>query len=373
LLNENRKRTRGGDAFTPSDPAGRITTKEVWKLISSLKDIIHHQTAAIETTQNELQEIKHNQNVLQEQNEKLYEEVKVLRTQVESAPAVTTTRTWAAVAANGGDAPPLLSHQQPEKEPNFVRISTQRTFVDPRDNDHIEENAFGRYLPTDAVNAHIRTALQSDAATQDAQVAGIGTTKTGYLIRFKNVESAEMARNNTEWLHKLGNNTKLVKPRFGVVVHRTPTEEFDLEADATQAAEKIIEDNDLAEHGFHIEELAWMKAKDKALGKFASLGIWFDSAEGAEHMLSSGFLVNQHYIPHVERREIKKKRCFRCQRFGHLAWTCKETPRCGHCAGQHERERCPPGVRARCLDCTGEHPTGDRQCPTPVTSNPTRC
>jgi hypothetical protein len=33
LLNENRKRTRCGDAFTRSDPAGRITTREVWKLL----------------------------------------------------------------------------------------------------------------------------------------------------------------------------------------------------------------------------------------------------------------------------------------------------------------------------------------------------
>ena len=229
VLNESRKRTRSGDAFTPSDPAGRITTKEVWKLIGSLKDVIRHQTAAIESTQSELQEIKHSQNVLQEQNEKLYEEVKALRAQVESTPAVTATRTWATVAAHDSDANPSPNHHQPEKEHNCVRISTQRTFVDPRDNNSGDGNTFGRYLPTDAVNTHIRTALQSDAATQDAQVAGIGTTKTGYLIRFKNVESAKVARNNTEWLHKLGNNTKLVKPRFGVVVHRTPTEEFDLD------------------------------------------------------------------------------------------------------------------------------------------------
>lgn len=89
----SRKRTRSGDAFTPSDPAGRITTKEVWKLIGSLKDVIRHQTAAIESTQSELQEIKHNQHVLQEQNEKLHEEVKALRAQVESTPAATATRT----------------------------------------------------------------------------------------------------------------------------------------------------------------------------------------------------------------------------------------------------------------------------------------
>ena len=381
LLNERRKRTRSSDAFTPADPAGRITTREVWKLISSLKDVIRRQTAVIETTQNELREIKHSQNILQEQNEKLHEEVKALRAQVESAPVAAATRTWAAVAANGRDTTPSLNHRQSEKEQNCIRISTQRTVVDPRDNDNSDGNVFGRYLPTDAVNNHIRTALQSDAATQEAQVAGIGTTKTGYLIRFQDIESAEVARNNSGWIQRLGNNTKLVKPRFGVVVHRTPTEEFDLGTGASpptaeqiiQAAGKIIEENNLAKHGFHIEDLAWMKAKDKVLGKFASLGIWFDSAEGAEYMLRSGFLVNQHYIPYVERREIKKKRCFRCQRFGHLAWSCKETPRCGHCAGQHERERCPPGVRARCLDCSGEHPTGDRRCSSPVTFDSTRC
>ena len=100
------------------------------------------------------------------------------------------------------------------------------------------------------LRSHIRTALLSAPATQDAQVAGIGTTKTGYVIRFKNQASAEAARNNTEWLNELGNNTKLVKPRFGVVVHRTPTEDFDLENTSTEAIGKIIEENDLAEQGF---------------------------------------------------------------------------------------------------------------------------
>lgn len=223
-----------------------------------------HQTAVIESTHNELQEIKHNQYVLQKQNEKLHEEVKALRVQVENAHAV---------AATGDNTTPSMNHQKPEKEQNCVRISSQRAFVDPRDNDNNDGNAFGRYLPTDTVNTHIRTALQSDAKTQDTQVVGIGTTKTGYIIRFENVESAQVARNNTEWPQKLDKDTKLVKPRFGIVVQRTPTEEFDLETGTAQASEKTIQENDLAEHGFHIEELAWIKAKDKALGKFALLGI----------------------------------------------------------------------------------------------------
>lgn len=367
------KRTRSGDAFTPSEGTGRVTTREVWKLIDTLKDIIHHQTILIESTQNELQEVKHNQNVLQDQNEKLCEEFQALRTQLQALPTATPPRSWAAVAASDSNPSPQRIHPRSDKEQSCVRISTQRSFVDPRDNDNSDGNTFGRYLPTDSANTHIRTALLSAPSTQDAQVAGIGTTKTGYVIRFKNPESAKVARDNTEWLNELGNNTRLVKPRFGIVVHRTPTEDFDLENANKQAIEKITEENDLIRQGFRIEEAAWLKKKDKTLGKFASLGIWFDSPEGADWILDNGLLVGERYIGSVERCEIKKKRCFRCQRFGHLAWSCKETPRCGHCAGQHERQRCPVGVRARCLDCSGEHPTGDRQCPTPATSNPSQC
>jgi hypothetical protein len=354
------------------DNNGRVTTKEVRQLINSLKEIINNQTTLIESTKAELQEVKHDQNVLQEQNNKLHEELQALRAQIEARPPAPSP-TWAAVAANNASDTPQPAHQRPEKQRNCVRISTQRTLVDPRDNESSDDNTFGRYLPTETANSHIRTALLNAPPTQDAQVAGIGTTKTGYVIRFKDTESAEAARNNIEWLNELGNNTKLVKPRFGVVVHRTPTEDFDLENANSEAIEKIMEENDLARRGYQVEEVAWLKRKDKILGKFASLGIWLDSAEGAEFILNDGLLVGERYIGSVERREIKKKRCFRCQRFGHLAWSCKETPRCGHCAGQHERQRCPPGVRARCLDCSGEHTTGDRQCPSPATFNPRQC
>jgi hypothetical protein len=44
------------------------------------------------------------------------------------------------------------------------------------------------------------------------QVAGIGTTKTGYVIRFKDAASAALARNNKDWLIELGNDARLVIP-----------------------------------------------------------------------------------------------------------------------------------------------------------------
>lgn len=193
------------------------------------------------------------------------------------------------------------------------------------------------------------------------------------MIRFKDSESAETACNNTEWLTELGNETRLVKPRFGVAVHHVPTQGLDLGRDKITAIQKITDENDLQERGFRIEDIAWLKKKDKILGTFASMGIWFDSAEAAQWMLDNGLLVDQRYIGRVEKCEIKKKRCFRCQGFGHLAWSCKEDPRCGHCGGQHERTRCPPGIRAYCLDCGGEHATGDPLCQKPASAPTPQC
>jgi hypothetical protein len=180
-----------------------------------------------------------------------------------------------------------------------------------------------------------------------------------YIIRFKDPQSAETARNNTEWLEELGNGTKLVKPRFGVVVHRVLTADFSIPGNERDGIQKIMEDNELAAKGFQVDEIAWLKRPDKPLGVHASMGIWFNTAEAAEWMVNNGLLFGRQYIGSVERYQIKQKRCYRCQRFGHLAWSCHERARCGHCAGEHERQNCTPGTRARCLDCGGPHPTGD--------------
>ncbi|CEL10493.1 Putative Zinc knuckle domain protein [Aspergillus calidoustus] len=197
---------------------------------------------------------------------------------------------------------------QPRKEPNCVRISTRHT----SEIDDDENGGFRRYLPTDMANAKIRSALLSIDTTKDAQVAGVGTTKTGYVIRFRDAQSAEMARSNTAWLEELGNETKLVKPRFGIVVHRVPTEDFDLEFNKKEGIEKILAENKLDEKGFEIEDIAWLKKKDRPLGQSASLGIWFNTPEAANSVIKDGFLVGQRYIGSVESYRVELKRCHRC-------------------------------------------------------------
>ncbi|KAI2867039.1 hypothetical protein CBS11852_11467 [Aspergillus niger] len=269
----------------------RVTTKEIRQIIEHLQHTIEKQTTLIQATRTELREVKHNQRELQTQNEKLQDEIQTLRTQIEGLDAPNPTRSWAAVAADTNNCEPS-KNRRTEKDKNCIRISTQPLPTDTT-GIYTNTNEFGRYLPTSSANNHIRTALLNAPSTHGVQVAGVGTTKTGYVIRFKDPESAETARNNTEWLQELGHETRLVKPRYGVAVHHVPTQGLDLEKDKTGAIREIAQENDLQERGFRIEDIAWLKKKDKALGPFASLGIWFDSAEAANWMLDNGLLIDQ--------------------------------------------------------------------------------
>ena len=351
--------------FTSGNGENTVRLEDLAGLIADLKKIIVEQGNTIGDLKADLTQIKSEQNSLKTQNAKLHEEIRSLCTQLSTYTAPPSPpRSYASAAASGGATgsqttlPTARSTKNPHKEVNCIRISTQLTPANPPDT----APSFTRHLPPISSNSFIRTALLSGNATKDVQVAGVGTTKTGYIIRFKDPQSAETARNHTEWLGELGNGTKLVKPRFGVVVHRVPTAEFLLPASEKQGIQKIMEDNELAAKGFQVEEITWLKRPDKPLGAHASMGIWFNTAEAAEWIVNNGMLFGQQYLGSVEYYQIKQKRCYRCQKFGHLAWACKEQPRCGHCAGEHERQNCIPGTTARCVDCQGLHPTGARSC-----------
>jgi len=245
--------------------------------VSNLSDTIARQNEKFDNVQSELREIK-------DQNEVLREELQCLQTKLENSPnAPASSISWATVAArantNGVQATPQTDADRARKrEVNCLRIST-----DPC-NEESEPDAqrFARYLPTREANAHIRNALQKTEALRHVQVDGVGTTKTGYVIRFKDIRSKEAAAQNSDWLGELGNGTKVVKPRYGVVVHRMPTESLNLTEKKKEAVQLIMEENEMTARGYNVNDVVWLQRKDKTLGASASLGIWFDTPEAAE-------------------------------------------------------------------------------------------
>ncbi len=55
-------------------------------------------------------------------------------------------------------------------------------------------------------------------------------------------------------------------------------------------------------------------------------------------------------------------RCFKCQKYGHVAAVCKGKQRCGRCAGEHEYGKCEEGAKLKCCNCGGEHTSAYRGC-----------
>lgn len=48
-------------------------------------------------------------------------------------------------------------------------------------------------------------------------------------------------------------------------------------------------------------------------------------------------------------------RCFKCQKYGHIAAACKGKQKCGKCGGEHEDGKCKDGTELKCANCGGAH------------------
>ena len=62
----------------------------------------------------------------------------------------------------------------------------------------------------------------------------------------------------------------------------------------------------------------------------------------------------QIYIP-------KPLRCFKCNRFGHVASKCKNKDRCSRCGGEHTWKTCENNQK--CVNCGGNHSAASKICP----------
>lgn len=331
------------------------TLAAVPNLIQKLQNEIQQQNQSIETLRVGQQQLIQQNSALQAQISSLAEQVQKLTQQTREADK-SLPPTWAKVAGRGLGIGTQERPIQAKPSPNTLRISTS---LEPSDSTTVD-NAFTKYMQTDKAMTMITQALQKHSPTTDAQLLGVGSTKTGYLLRFRNETSMEMARKNKEWTEDLGQSTKVVTPRFGVVAHRTPTAEVDIN-DKENSIWRISQDNGFASKGHCIEEIAWLKKRDLPFGHSATLGIWFNSAEAAEQAIQHGLVFGQSFVSTIEPYQSQQKRCFRCQGLGHMAWNCKEKERCGNCCGQHSRRDCI-GTALQCADCGEAHPTGSATC-----------
>lgn len=69
------------------------------------------------------------------------------------------------------------------------------------------------------------------------------------------------------------------------------------------------------------------------------------------------------YVSYVVRPYIPSPtRCYKCQRFGHIAAACRASLRCAKCGGEHEYGKCVDGAKIKCCNCGGEHSAAYKGC-----------
>jgi hypothetical protein len=130
----------------------------------------------------------------------------------------------------------------------------------------------------------------------------------------------------------------------------------------------------------NISRSCWLTSSSARANKTHSSAI-FELADADEHraLLEEGRLLLDHRSHVVEacRTQTRLTHCGNCQRYRHVARTCRaKAPICGLCAQRHRtREHpacavCPKSTQAGCLhdmrkcaNCEGPHPSGDDLCP----------
>ena len=147
-----------------------------------------------------------------------------------------------------------------------------------------------------------------------------------------------------------GGSTKVVDQQYHVVVSFLPVTLRDSLSDSIA---KVEADNDI-EPGTIVKS-RWLKApkywKDGQRSAHAVLS--FTDRSCASTVIQRGILVEGQRFKAKKMEEVPR-RCFKCQRIGHMANNCREiSVICPNCAGAHEGSACSATTdKFRCINCS---------------------
>lgn len=123
---------------------------------------------------------------------------------------------------------------------------------------------------------------------------------------------------------------------------------------------KIEEENG----GLEITEVRWLSKPDETK-RYGSMLLRLADEQTAVSLLEKGLLDVARESCIVEEWEVQKmaeRRCFKCQKFGHLATSCTSASICGNCAEKGHSHRECQNPRILCANCQGKHRANDRNC-----------
>lgn len=118
------------------------------------------------------------------------------------------------------------------------------------------------------------------------------------------------------------------------------------------------------ENGIKIVGMKTLRRRLKDNVRYYTLVVFLSNSEAADQCIKRGFYINhQRLYPERYNSEYQLIQCYKCQKFGHHATSCKSLHEiCAKCSEHHPTAQCHNETH-KCVNCKGEHPSWQKECP----------
>jgi hypothetical protein len=182
-------------------------------------------------------------------------------------------------------------------------------------------------------------------------------------LQFKTAEDAKRCKlSELDW-GKAYAGAKQYRRKYGVVVHKVPTNAMEPNSDYRDVAKEW----EISNPGLTITSITPLRKRPKrGLVAHQSVVVFTEDPSAADRCLKLGFYIENicyrtdKFVPH-----LYIVQCFNCYKFGHTAQHCPHRKTCGKCGEQqHTTGECDkPEYQHKCINCEGSHAAWDINCP----------
>jgi hypothetical protein len=333
----------------------RNTTKESEETVRGGKHLIEIETATLLRWQEKLDAAR-NASKRAPNNELITkilantEDIKKRLSNRQQQPAMTWSQIAATIPA------PLDRDPKPTQNIETKRKEVKVTVQSQEEKEAVEKKDIRNIL------AAIKTKEPKEATKE---VIAARRLPSGDILVSTLTEKARIElEKSSDWLRAVASTAVVRRTTFPLHVHGVRVQGVNTN-DQIRSITALRDENSQLHPDLEITRVSWSKRTITEEKRYSSLILETASPETANRIISQG-LVHEGEIKTCARYlpEGRVTRCFRCQKYGHIARRCRNSATCSECAGEHEAEACPKGpeISRKCAVCKGSHRAGSLQC-----------
>lgn len=159
----------------------------------------------------------------------------------------------------------------------------------------------------------------------------------------------------------LGTKTSARHPATQSTKHCLLIKEIDKSFSETDITGELESSYNIPKQDFEVRRFKTKEGKE-----LNTVKIDFREAGVRDKLLTDGIFLSKHfYRPQIyEHSEyIRATRCYNCQKFGHIAKTCRLNVKCGNCNQSHRTSECNQPENLECANCEKPHASNSGDCP----------